>query len=658
MGLELFPHNQNAYEAAEYLLQKESKAAIIHPTGTGKSMIAFQLVLCHAKQRVLWLAPSEYIFRTQIENVVKSADLTEQEKETLGQIQFLTYAKLMHNRDDIESFKPEYIVLDEFHRCGAQEWGKSIEQLLAAYPQAKVLGLSATNIRYLDGQRDMAAELFEGHIASEMSLGEAIGKGILPAPVYVCAMYSYQEELRKLKQKIENSRNDRKRNENDELLEQLRRALENADGLDRVFAKHMKNRCGKYIVFCANKEHMEMMISHTKEWFSMIDKEPHIYRAYYDNPENSLEFQGFKEDESRHLRLLYCIDMLNEGIHVEDIDGVILLRPTVSPILYLQQIGRALSTGRNHQPLIFDVVNNFESLETIDSLREQAEQVYFQYGERNTERKHFQDYFRVIDEVKESRRLFENLYRNLSATWDTYYAAAVEYYRTHGNIRIPKSYVTDTGINLGSWLLTQKRVKNGKVMGSLTEEQAAKLDALGMVWEDSSSHKFQYACQQLQKYKDSFGDIDVKATYVSPDGFALGKWVSNTRSRWQRGEYEILDTEGRRVAKNPDTKAKLLTIEQIEALEQLGMIWDKYAARWNVNFHEAENYWLTHGNLNVPRRYVTQNGIALGVWLDNQRLIAAGKKTGAAPMSDAQKNKLNQIGMNWNKGVTQVSIPQ
>ena len=67
-------------------------------------------------------------------------------------------------------------------------------------------------------------------------------------------------------------------------------------------------------------------------------------------------------DKSDHLKLLFCIDMLNEGVHVEGIDGVILLRPTISPILYLQQIGRALSTGKgkNVRPVIFDVVNNFD----------------------------------------------------------------------------------------------------------------------------------------------------------------------------------------------------------------------------------------------------------------------------------------------------------
>lgn len=61
--------------------------------------------------------------------------------------------------------------------------------------------------------------------------------------------------------------------------------------------------------------------------------------------------------------------MLNEGIHVDDVDGVILLRPTVSPIIYLQQIGRALSAGNKNQPVIFDMVNNFDSLYCIDCLK-------------------------------------------------------------------------------------------------------------------------------------------------------------------------------------------------------------------------------------------------------------------------------------------------
>ena len=196
MDLKLFEHNKKAYAAARQLMEEEGKAAIIHPTGTGKSLIAFQLALDYANETVVWLSPSEYIFRTQLENVKRIMGV----QDVFLNIKFLTYAKLMHNEDYIPHLHPCYIVLDEFHRCGAMEWGKSVNLLLEMYPNAKVLGLSATNIRYLDTQRDMAQELFDGNIASEMSLGEAIGRKILPAPTYVCAMYDYRQELNILNQ--------------------------------------------------------------------------------------------------------------------------------------------------------------------------------------------------------------------------------------------------------------------------------------------------------------------------------------------------------------------------------------------------------------------------------------------------------------------------
>jgi len=268
----------------------------------------------------------------------------------------------MINEEKIDEIHPDFIVLDEFHRCGATEWGKSVEKLLASCKKAKILGLSATNIRYLDNQRDMADELFEGCIASQMSLGEAIARGILPTPTYVISMYSYKEEMERLQKKVDAEKNGARKERQEKILEHLRRSLEQADGLDEVFARHMKHKDGRYIVFCADKEHMNEMISHTKEWFRYVDDAPHVYSVYYDNPETSQAFRGFKEDRSEHLKLLFCIDMLNEGVHVDGVAGVILLRPTVSPILYLQQIGRGLSAGRGEeeQPIIFDIVNNYK----------------------------------------------------------------------------------------------------------------------------------------------------------------------------------------------------------------------------------------------------------------------------------------------------------
>ena len=103
---------------------------------------------------------------------------------------------------------------------------------------------------YLDNNRDMAEELFDGHIASEMTLGEAIVRGILPAPKYVTTVYQYQKELTRYQNRIDNLRSAGIQDVNQKYLDALRRALEKADGLDKVFAHHITNRSGKYIVFC------------------------------------------------------------------------------------------------------------------------------------------------------------------------------------------------------------------------------------------------------------------------------------------------------------------------------------------------------------------------------------------------------------------------
>ena len=180
----LFEHNQTAYNAAVSLLNKTGKAAIIHPTGTGKSFIGFKLCLDIPDSKVCWLSPSSYIFATQLDNLKKATDGI-----APYNIVFFTYAKLMLlSSNEIEEIKPDYIILDEFHRCGAQMWGAGVDALLSANIHVPILGLSATAIRYLDNQRDMADELFDGFVASEITLGEAIVRGILSPPKYVISI--------------------------------------------------------------------------------------------------------------------------------------------------------------------------------------------------------------------------------------------------------------------------------------------------------------------------------------------------------------------------------------------------------------------------------------------------------------------------------------
>ena len=366
VALRLFEHNEKAYRAAVRMMEQYGKAAIVHPTGTGKSYIAFKLIEDNPEKVVIWLSPSKYIFKTQLESLKRNDP-----DFPLANIHFYTYAKRMcctqAQLDEIAAQKPAYIIFDESHRAGAECWGESTVALLKLCPDAKFLGLTATNIRYLDNNRDMAEELFDSRVASNMTLGEAVVMGILPAPKYVTTVYQYQKALAKYQARVDNLRTPGIQDVNQKYLDALRRALEQADGLDKVFA-------------------------------------------------------DFKTDTGDRLKLLFCIDMLNEGVHVEGISGVILFRPTISPIIYKQQIARLDSIG-------------------------------MVWGNRNDRQ------------------------------WNQGYQEAKRYFEAHGDLRVPVNYVSPEGYALGKWVKRQRYTRQNpeKSCGALTEERMERLDAIGMI---------------------------------------------------------------------------------------------------------------------------------------------------------------------------------
>lgn len=621
MVLHLFEHNARAYQAAAAMLEQYGKAAVVHPTGTGKSYIAFKLIEDHPDAAFLWLSPSEYIFKTQLESLQKQAP-----DFPLGNVRFSTYARLLFCTEEqlaeVAALHPAYIIMDEFHRAGAEHWGERVQKLLALCPDAKLLGLTATSIRYLDNNRDMAEELFDGHIASEMTLGEAIVRGVLPAPKYVTTVFRYQNELAKYQARVDSLRSPGVQDANQKYLEALRRALEQADGLDKVFAKHITQTCGKYIVFCSGKEHMDEMVSHVLEWFAGVNKNIKVYKTYSSDPETSKEFTAFKVDNGDHLKLLFCIDMLNEGVHVEGISGVILFRPTVSPIIYKQQIGRALTAGATAAPLILDVVNNFEGLSSISGLQKEmtaAVQRLYANGEGEkivTER------FEVIEQVQNCRILFERLENSLSSTWDHYFAAASSYYAEHGNLKVPLRYKTPGGLSLGDWVQTQRQIRKGKrTFGTLTQQQIERLDGIGMVWETRSETAWARGLEAARRYRQQYGDLQVPSAYKDADGFALGNWIRNTRSRFGSGG---------------------LKESQIRELDALGMVWNNIDAKWERCYAEAALYYEKHGSLNLAPKYVSPSGIRLGAWVENQRAYYL-----KGELSDDKIRRLEAIGMLW-----------
>ena len=623
--IELFEHNRTAYESAVSMLIETGKAAIVHPTGTGKSFIGFKLCEDNPNKTVLWLSPSEYIFKTQLEN------LKETGAEVPNNIVYLTYARLMRmEKSEMSDLHPDIVLLDEMHRAGSPCWGASVQELLSIYPDVPVLGLTATAIRYLDDQRDMSEELFDGNVASEMTLGEAIVRGILNPPKYVLSVFSYQKDLEKYERRVRTARSKAVRDAAEKYLEALRRALEKADGLDVIFDKHMTDRTGKYIVFCANKEHMDEMMEKTGKWFAKVDKHPHVYSVYSDDPSASKSFADFKADEdSTHLRLLYCIDALNEGIHVENVSGVILLRPTVSPIIYKQQIGRALSASKSKEPVIFDIVMNIENLYSIDSVEEEmrvAMTYYRQFGNGSVI---VNEQFRVIDELRDCRELFERLNDTLTASWDVMYGHAKKYYEAFGNLDVPRRYRTADGYSLGQWINTQRGVYRGTTEGVLGKDRIDKLNAIGMEWDSFFDRTWKQNYIAAEEYYKANGDLRVPEGYVTGTGLRLGCWIVNLR-----------------ICRKNMIRSRYLTAERIADLDKIGMIWDVPDYLWERNYNAAMQYHRTHGNLNVPINYVTKDGIRLGTWIDRLRVD---RRDGTLRLSEEQIQRLDELGMVWEK---------
>ncbi len=375
-------------------------------------------------------------------------------------------------------------------------------------------------------------------------------------------------------------------------------------------------------MFCSGKEHMDEMVSHVPEWFAGVNRNVKVYKTYASDPEASKEFAAFKADEGERLKLLFCIDVLNEGVHVEGISGVILFRPTVSPIIYKQQIGRALTAGVTVTPLILDVVNNFEGLSSIAGLQSEmtaAVQRLFANGEGEkivTER------FEVIEQVHDCRVFFEQLERSLSSSWDHYFAQASIYYAEHGNLNVPLRYKTPGGLSLGEWVQTQRSIRKGREKyGALTPQQIERLDSIGMIWETRAETAWARGVEAAKRYHQQYGDLQAPPGYQDEMGFALGNWLKNTRARQRSGA---------------------LTREQTAELEALGIVWNSVDARWERCYAEAAAYYEQHGDLAFPKKYVTESGVRLGPWLENQR---AAYQNGTLAPDKIQR--LEAIGMEW-----------
>ena len=632
MAIELYKHNKKAYSNVLEHFETTNRTCVVHATGTGKSFISLKWLEDNKDKRCLFLAPTHAIidqFKTHIEdNGLSLSDFPN--------LEFELYTNV-NNR--IADNKYDCIVMDEFHRCGAKEWSKGINKLLDNNEDAKVLGLSATPIRYLDDNRNMADEIFNGNIASEISIAEAIAMGILQAPTYITSIYSFDNEIDKIQNQIDKYKNKEEKKELQKKLDEAKNMLEKSRGLSEVFEKYIKNDKGKYIVFCKDKPHMELMEEKSNEWFKNINKIK-VNDVYYEKGRelNKYAIDSFENNERDELKLLFSIEMLNEGVHVKSIDGVIMFRPTVSPIIYFQQLGRALSVGHNEHPIVFDVVNNYECLDQIHTLKNEVEKIidkaiddinngivpFDGYVDVDSYKfKNILNGFNIIDCNTDIKQILDKLDDDSQFTFEDWYKLAKAYSESHnGSLEVPSRFKTFDGVNeiteddprykdapdLGAKVVGWRGIYNCTRKGTLTQEQIDLLTRIGMRWEKLEKMTFEDWYKLVKAYSESHnGSLEIPKHFKTFDGV---NEITEDDPRYKDApDLGAKVCSGWRQIYN-GTKKGTLTQEQIDLLIGIGMRFENKQIPFEDWYKLAKAYSELHnGSLEIPRHFKTFDGV-------------------------------------------------
>lgn len=594
---QLHEHNQRTYENICRMYDEGiQRVAVVQPTGSGKSLLMAKLIEDNPDSRFFILSTSHKIndqFKSKLDEGI------------LERLNFNIYCNMPNMKQEtMEGLQPDYILLDEMHRALAKEWSKGIKRLLEMYPDAKVLGLSATPIRYLDRCRNVVNELFNGNLACDMSLSQAILDGILPMVRYVCGVYSFQKNAESLNKKIEKSCNsDEEKKELLKELKVLKENLDKANGVSDIFKKYIVNGNEKFVVFLKNTAHLREMKPVIEKWFIDAGFDVRMYEVHCKNADSDKEFQAFKEDtEDGIIKLCLSIAMVTEGIH-GDIDGVIMLRDTISPNMYFQMIGRAFSCGKKTIPLIFDLVANSQFIsDAADNFpNELRGEIEKRKKECEKEGKNYEvdfdvDEFIVMDYFMDVVSGFKAIEGKLEGDWENGLKHFDKYVREHdGNVIVPKRYIDDDGFPTGSWVLSRRRDFKNK---QLSPHRIQVLEKRGFVW-DVFQYNFENNIKALKQYKERTGDCNVPYDYIEiVDGIEmkLGQWCQNIKKK-KSG-----------MNKSP------LTEDQEKQLLQLGFVWDKVKYRFECNVNQCIEFYEKNGRRPSASKKRSEEEQKLGVF--------------------------------------------
>lgn len=611
MSMTLNPVNEAAFQKAVQSLETLNRAAVFHPTGTGKSCIAWKVVEAHPQTTFFWLVAGAQRL------ALRQAELTRYNGGTLpGNVRFCDCEKLAAATPEqwvrLGEQKPGCIVLDCYHELSAVCWAQSVQKLLRMCPQAKVLGLGVPN-----GAPVCAAaqELFADCIVSHMTVAEAMAAGTMPVPsAYAALLWPQEEELATLRARIKNLCMPKGDTSLRVQYEELSWSLRQVENLTVLLPRLLSDTSGHYLVLFESAAYQEKLGTELEQLLRTVDPAVRFYAADHACFADSAAVETFLSDTAPGPKVLLCVNAPGVQQPLEGLAGVILVRQSSLMSTFKQMLCRALVAAGSRSVPVFDLVAQFEGLGNGRTLQRDCTEAMTKAGSKTPG-------FRQERPMQQTYRLYGKLRREMESRWEVLCQAAADAAAKEGTLELPRSYTIHSGVPVGKWLELQRQVQAGQRPGRLTAEQAAKLEKLGIRWNHRLEAAWEKGFASAQKYRTEHGDLLVPVRYRDKNDFALGEWIVYNRQRYLGGN---------------------LTQNRIERLEAIGMVWSTSNDLWEQNYAAATQYYLEHGDLEVPIKYETPSGFGLGVWLGAQR---AAHKAGELPQE--QVERLDALGMDW-----------
>lgn len=611
MSMTLNPVNEAAFQKAVQSLETLNRAAVFHPTGTGKSCIAWKVVEAHPQTTFFWLVAGAQRL------ALRQAELTRYNGGTLpGNVRFCDCEKLAAATPEqwvrLGEQKPGCIVLDCYHELSAVCWAQSVQKLLRMCPQAKVLGLGVPN-----GAPVCAAaqELFADCIVSHMTVAEAMAAGTMPVPsAYAALLWPQEEELATLRARIKNLCMPKGDTSLRVQYEELSWSLRQVENLTVLLPRLLSDTSGHYLVLFESAAYQEKLGTELEQLLRTVDPAVRFYAADHACFADSAAVETFLSDTAPGPKVLLCVNAPGVQQPLEGLAGVILVRQSSLMSTFKQMLCRALVAAGSRSVPVFDLVAQFEGLGNGRTLQRDCTEAMTRAGSKTPG-------FRQERPMQQTYRLYGKLRREMESRWEVLCQAAAAAAAKEGTLELPRSYTIHSGVPVGKWLELQRQVQAGQRPGRLTAEQAAKLEKLGIRWNHRLEAAWEKGFASAQKYRTEHGDLLVPVRYRDKNDFALGEWIVYNRQRYLGGN---------------------LTQNRIERLEAIGMVWSTSNDLWEQNYAAATQYYLEHGDLEVPIKYETPSGFGLGIWLGAQR---AAHKAGELPQE--QVERLDALGMDW-----------